>query len=849
LSYRNIIRSAVSAKRYFAALTFVWLTTEALAQQGQQEETGGAAELEWVLREDLPSDLLTQCPRSCSGMYLEEQRSHAAMDINPGEADIEIVSNLSEVDGEAGIATMEGSVELIQGWRSVEAESIRILQDENRIEMDGGIRMREPGMLITGGSASIENSSQAMEFTDAEFVLHDLGVRGTADEVGRDAEGRFYVLNATYSTCEPGEDSWSLTASEIAIDQNQLFATAKNMVIRVGDVPIFYAPWFSFPVGEGRKTGLLYPRLSRSTENGLDVAQPIYLNLAPNRDMTVTPRYIEKRGVGLELETRFLGEHHFSQINMAYLPDDQVGSGGNGENKDRWLIGLDSQANLGWSESVISYNQVSDINYFDDLGSAAEHVNTDIHLRQFASLSRNSDSWLVTMSALRYQNLSDDLLETYRELPNFSLDGDFQTADFNWQLNHQLVNFGHPLDDALNTAPLLQADADGTWVTGQRASLDYSVSRDFRMPWGRAEAELISMYRFYELDEALAGYQDSSPQNQANGVRLFSELNFERRAELFGQEWIQSVQPAIQYLNIDAQSQSEIPIFDTRRASPSYSGLFRSNQFVGGDRISDANQVTLGLTSRLIDPVHGNQVARFSIGQAFYLESRKVYANELIQLGLDEPEAYAINDPIYLLAVEREEALSELTRNQSNLITEAEFRLSSEWILTTDTHLNTSSNSIERGHLNFSYLSDDRLSAINLGYRFVEENSNYIDLNEDRLIQSSELFEGNTSQYDLSGLYVINSNWVVMARWQQDLALDRSLEKLIGARYDSCCWSIGLYWRDWLRRDEDVLIPQTELEQDNGIFISFELKGLAGLGQGIENLLEEGIPGYNRETF
>lgn len=827
-------------------LVLLWLSAESVAQLDQP---AGAAELEWVLRKDLPAELLADCPRSCSGMYVEESRTHAAIDINPGEADIEIVSDLSEVDGEEGVATMAGSVELVQGWRSVEAESIRILQDENRIEMDGGIRMREPGMLITGGSASIENSSQAMEFRDAEFVLHGLGVRGTADEVGRDEEGRFYVLNATYSTCEPGEDSWSLSASEIAIDQNQIFATARNMVIKVGDVPIFYAPWFSFPVGEGRKTGLLYPRLSRSTENGLDVAQPIYLNLAPDRDMTITPRYIEKRGVGIELETRFLGENYFSQINTAFLAKDEVGSGGDGEKKDRWLVGLNSQANLGWSEAFVDYNQVSDVNYFDDLGSAAEEVNTDIHLRQFGGLSRNSESWLLAMSVLRYQNLSDDQLETYRELPNLSVDGDFQTAGFNWQLNHQLVNFGHPLDDALNTAPLLQADAEGSWVTGQRAGLDYSLSKDFRMPWGQAEAELIAMYRFYELDEALAGYQDSSPQNQANGIRLFSELNFERRTQLFGQEWIQSVQPAIQYLNVDAQSQSEIPVFDTRRASPSYSGLFRNNQFVGGDRISDANQVTLGLTSRLIDPVHGNQVARFSIGQAFYLEDRKVHVSELIQLGLAEPETYATNDPLYLLALEREEALDELARKQSNLITEAEFRLSSEWILTTDAHVNTSSNSIERGHLNFSYLSDDRLSAINLSYRFVEESSTYIDTNEDTLIQSSELFEGNTSQYDLSGLYVVNSNWVVMARWQQDLALDRPLEKLVGARYDSCCWSLGLYWRDWLRRDEDVLIPQTDLQQDNGIFISFELKGLAGLGQGIENLLEEGIPGYNRETF
>lgn len=830
----------------FAGLVFALFSPAPFAQEAPAV---GAAELEWVRRENLPPELLQECARSCSGMYVELPRSYAGVTTDPSHANLEVISDLSEVDGDGSIATMQGNVELTQGWRSVEADSVRILQAEDRIEMSGNIRLREPGMLITGRSASIKNNSQAMEFSEAEFVLHNLGVRGTAEEVGRDPDGRFYVLNATYSTCEPGEDSWSLSASEIAIDENQLFATAKNMVIRVGQVPIFYAPWFAFPVGEGRQSGLLYPQLSRSSENGLDLAQPIYLNLAPNRDMTITPRYIEKRGTGIEIETRFLGEKYFNQANIAYLPDDRGGTNGSREGKDRWLVGLDNQYNWGWSQTSLDYNQVSDVDYFDDLGSASEEINTNFNLRQFANITGDTDHWVISLSALRYQNLGEDLLETYRELPNLSFDAIYQTGSFDWELRHQFVNFNHPLDDGLGSAPLLQADQEGTWVTGQRAGLDYSLSRNFFMPWGQLEAEVLGMHRSYSLDAPLAGYQDSNPQIGAAGVRIFSEISFERRAQLFGSEWIQTIQPAIQYLNLDAQSQSDIPVFDTREATPSYSSLFRTNRFMGGDRIGDANQITLGVSGRLIDPVHGNQVARFGIGQTFYLEDREVYASELIQLGLGDPNTYATDDPLYLLAVETKDAIEELSRNQSNLIAESEFRLSSEWILTTDVHLDTSNNKIERGHLNFSYLADDKLSAFNLGYRFVAESTEFIDINSDNLIQSTELFEGNTSQYDLSGLKAINTNWVLMARWQQDIALGRSVEKLIGARYDSCCWSIGFFWRDWLRRDDDVLLPQTELQQDNGIFISFELKGLAGLGQGIENLLENGIPGYNRETF
>ncbi len=815
----------------------------------QQEQASGAAALEWVTRENLSPELLASCPRSCSGMYLEQQRDYENVDLDPRTASIEVISDLSEIGGSDNIATMEGNVELTQGWRSVEADQVRILQAEDRIEMLGDIRMREPGMLITGRAASIESSSQALQFDEAEFVLHDIGVRGTADEVGRDANGRFYILNATYSTCEPGQDNWSLSASEISIDENQLFATARNMTIRIGKVPVFYAPWFAFPVGEGRQTGMLYPSVSHSTDNGLDVTQPVYLNLAPNFDMTLAPRYIENRGSGLEVEARYLNQRSLNQINTALLPDDKGGANNSRTGKDRWLLGIAHQGDWGFPQSFVDYNQVSDTDYFEDLGSAITEVDTRTYLKQFGQVSADTEHWYMSASLLRYQTIADDLVDSYRELPSLSFNGDYQWAGLNWKLNHQLVNFDHPLNNALNSAPLLQGDADGTWITGQRAGFDYSLEEQFSVPWGKLDAEVLSMLRLYQLDNSVAGYQDSSPQIQAGGIRLYSEVNFERRAELFGSRWIQSLEPSIQYLNVDAQSQNNIPVFDTRAASPSYSGLFRTNRFMGGDRISDANQITLGITGRLIDPVQGNQVARFSLGQTFYLEDREVHANELIQLGLGDPSTFPTDQPLYLLALETQEELEELTRDRSNLIAEAELRLSSEWIFTTDAHLNTSSSNFERGHINFSYLGSDDLSAFNVGYRYASDLTTFSDINGDNFIQSEELFNGNTSQYDVSGVKAVNENWTLVARWQQDIALDRALETLVGARYDTCCWSTGLYWRQWLRRDDDVLVPQSDLEQDSGIFISFELKGLAGVGQGIESLLEIGIPGYNRETF
>lgn len=814
-----------------------------------QETAVGAAELEWVERDKLSPQQLANCPRSCDGMYVETPRTYEGIELHPNDASLEVESDLTEVDGTGNTAAMIGSVELTQGWRSVEANSVKIIRDQNRIEATGDIRMREPGLLITGQTAAIDNTSGALEFEKAEFVLHELGVRGTASEVGRDESGSFYILNATYSTCEPGEDSWTLSASEILIDEDQIFATARNMVIRVGSVPILYAPWFAFPVGEGRQSGLLYPEISNSGDAGLDYAQPYYWNISPNQDMTITPRYLQKRGTAVAIEHRILGQSYYNQINLAFLSDDRGGDELSYVGEDRWRASWLNNKDFGWSDLEVDYNRVSDIEYFDDLGRPSQQINTETYLRQYAALSKSLESWDITLSALRYQRLAEDLTNSYRQLPNISFNGNYRTGDFNWQLDHQLVNFDHQQDQSFGSAPILQADEDGTWVTGQRAALDYSLSRSFQMLWGTSEAALLSFFRSYELDEALAGYSNTNPEIRANGVRLSTELNFERSVSIFDSDWIQSLQPRIQYLIIDTESQNEIPIFDTREATSSYSGLFRTNRFVGGDRVGDANQVTLGLTSHFIDPEHGHQVARFSIGQSFFLENRKVHANEIIQLGLADPDSYADDDPLRLLALESQSAIERLNRNQSDIIAETEFRLNSEWSMTTSAEVDTSNSKISRGHLNFSYLADDRLSAFHFGYQFVEETTDFIDINNDNLIQSTELFQGDTSQYDVSGHRGIGNNWTLMARLQQDVALGRAIDRLVGVRYDSCCWSVGFFWRDWLRRDEDVLVPQTDLRQDNGIFISFELKGLAGVGQGIENLLENGIPGYNRETF
>lgn len=808
----------------------------------------GAAELDWVPRDQLTPELLAQCPRACDGMYVEPERDYPGIDTPPGSAPLDVVSDLSQVEGEEGVARMQGHVELTQGWRSVEANSVTVLQQENRIEMSGDIRLREPGMLITGGAASIDNSTEAMQFDEAEFVLHNLGVRGTAGEIGRDASGRFYVLNATYSTCEPGDTDWSLTASEIRIDQDNLFATARNMTIRAGNIPVFYAPIFAFPVGEGRKSGLLYPVISLSNDNGLDVTQPYYLNLAPNYDLTLAPRAIEKRGVALELEARYLTSNAYQTFSGSFLPNDQGGASKNQVGENRHFVQYDQEGRWGNYFSEIDYNQVSDVDYFEDLGTATLEPQNQTYLRQNFELQRLTPHWSLGSQILIYQTLAEDLTPSYKELPRLTATGNYDFWDLQWQFGHEWAYFEHPDDELVNAAPLLRADDQGSWLTGSRLSFNYSVEKGFYMPWGPVELEWLEHYRSYSLDAPLAGRNQNNPDAAASALRAETSMRLERSATLFDHDWIQTLEPRVQYLSVQASRQDDIPLFDTGLSTASWDGLFRNNRFIGGDRIGDVHRVSLGLSTRLEDPQTGLEKASLRIGQAFYLEERQVHGSALLELNPGDPTQYAADDPLRLLAENAVEELDQLSSSRSPLIAETTFRINPQWSVSSALHLDTGNNQLQQGHLNLGYLSSDQLSALALGYRFADESPVYNDTNRDGLIQATELFTGNTNQYELAGMYALDERWTIYSRWNVDAALSRSLETLVGARYDDCCWSVSLVWRRWLKRDDDVVTPQTDLKHDSGIFISFQLKGLAGVGTRIESMLENSIPGYRAES-
>lgn len=760
--------------------------------------------LDWVDEAALSEEQKQSQADGCCGRYVEPPRDYPDAELNPDDAPLRASSTSTEAQD--NVATMKGDVEISQGYRQVRSDTAILNQDERTATLKGNVQLREPGLLMLGKEAHFNLDSGELAVDDATWVFHEAAIRGTAGTVARQEDGMIFIDNATYTTCEPGNNTWTMASSNIAIDPQTGIATAKHVRIKVKDVPIIYLPWIRYPVDGRRASGLLFPEISFSDGNGLDYAQPIYLNLAPHYDATITPRYIQERGEMLELELRHLSRVTETTLGGAWLADDDGGDVKVDpitqikplQGEDRWVASVDHRGGIGerWG-STIDYTKVSDEDYFRDIGNATLEVRSQSHLKQFAGLDYRTSHWGLGISATEYQNIINNTDEQYQQLPRVQANGEYRiqagAQDILVNLNNQFTVFDHN---------------DKTRVTGDRLRSDYAVTLDKQWLWGYFRPTLKLKHLSYDLDDPLAPGGDDGPSTTVPVGIIDTGLFFERTSSLFG-EHTQTLEPRIYYLHAKSEDQSDNPDFDTDELTFSYQQLFRDERFSGGDRISDAEQVTVALTTRLIDADTGIERLHASIGQIFYLDDREVALN---YSGTNQ----------------------ELHRNDSDLAAEFGALLNKRWRFQSDILYNDDSDQVNKGSFSLRYRGNNK-ARFNASYRYTREDPRFV---------GGEEFDTNIEQADLSAYLPISRRWSLMARWNQDITNNRELEVFGGIEYNSCCWRAAIIARHWLDRDDDLLIPEEELEYDDGIFLQIQLKGLAGTGGTLDSILSDGIYGY-----
>ncbi len=645
--------------------------------------------------------------------------------------------------------------------QQLRADMLSYRVDVETLRAEGSVRYQDQQMALQASQAEARLGADETDLEQARFQLREGTANGEALSVRRHAQ-QTDMTGVIFSSCDPADRSWAIEASKLTLDHEEGIGTARDFKLRLGQVPVFYLPYAQFPIDERRKSGFLAPAIGYNNVEGLDLSLPYYFNLAPNYDATLTPRLVTQRGLLLGGEGRYLDWRQHGEYYAAVLPSDRI------EDRDRWRYRFRHFLSLGptWSFHADA-QRVSDDRYFEDFGDSLANSAQSVLGSQMALSGRGLD-WQAGVLLEDFQLIDPsqpDQIDPYRRLPRIYYDGRFR----------------HPAGWRYGVAADLSYFDRAEGVTGSRLDLWPYLGWRGERPWGFVEPRLAYRYTHYDLD---SGRGD--PSRALPVASLDAGLIFERPLNWGDRPMRQTLEPRAFYLYVPERDQSELPIFDSARLDFSYAQLFRYNRFTGADRMSDANQLTLGVTSRFIDDNTGAERASVSIGQVRYFDPPEV----------ELPDIQPVN------------------RSGSVLVSEISYSPTDRWRLSLAQQWDPE-------------FEKTRLNSLRATYQF----------GAGGIASARYLYRsGEIEQLDIGGVIPLNERWKLIGRFNYSLRDNRSFETLAGFEYRDCCYAVRLISRRYLR--------SAGFDRQSGIYLELELTGLGRLGRKTGDLLERAILGY-----
>jgi LPS-assembly protein len=750
---------------------------------------------------------------------------------------IHIDAGGAKVDAD-GHAELSDRVEVSQDGRTVSADSMNYDYNTGKIAVAGAVDFEDPRLRLKSDTGTYDTIGGAT-FDQANFQILDRNGRGVAREMAVQPDGQVQLDQVRYTTCPVGNEDWMLQASSIDLDTNDQTGVGRHVLMRFKDVPIFYTPYISFPLGDERKSGLLFPAIGHSSTNGYQLEIPYYFNLAPNYDATLTPGILSARGVQLGAEFRYLTASSHGTLDGNFLPNDKQ------THSDRDYFHITDTTDLSRGLRFdADLAGVSDINYFSDfaVGSEASSVT---YLERRAEVLYYDDVWRVRGQLQNYQTIDFDVPDysrPYSRVPRITAEGLFPLANT-------------PLEFAL--------DGEATYFlrgvgpTGVRVSAQPELRWSSRGPGYFFEPAVGYYFTQYDLrdadmnDPALTRSEPGTPTRTLPYARLDTGLVFERDAGSSGQR-SETLEPRMVYSYVPYRNQDELPIFDSGLPDLNLTELFRTNRYVGDDRIGDANQFAVGLTTRLFDQNTGAQYLSATIGQIRYVSIPRVTLPEWylqsvagVPLGFMQPVnpqgtpgtilpglplQYSLGLPGQYTTLPQVKAQAllpgQVAENfpASDVVTEVSLTAFKHVNVNVDYQVNPYTWQTGKTEIILQYHPDPG-KVVNLAYRYQE---------------------GILKDYDGSFAWPIAGHFNAVGRWVYSLfdsvtpGLHQTIEQLAGIEYKSCCYRIQLVQRRYLSART---VTGTQ-GLDTSIALQLELTGLSSVGKPADTFLQQEIKGY-----
>ena len=603
-----------------------------------------------------------------------------------------------------------------------------------------------------------DNSEQMAEKEHTPVEAVHAGLRGEAQKIFFEGVDRQRLTTAAITSCRMGQDSVYIKASELVLDHATGVGVGTNMSVRFFGVPIFYFPKASFPINGERKTGFLFPSIGSIEESGTVVEVPYYINIAENRDATITMRYLSDRGVQIRGEYRYLGENYDGIFRGEALPGDDVFG------DDRSAFSLDHTHRFGqdnnW-EARVDLQDVSDTDYLDDFANSVGLSSTSF-LDQRAEVRYRDSVYRFDASVVDYVSVDPDLNEAnepFARLPRvrFSAENPRGVMDpLKFGIDTELVNFDHPSDTRIN---------------GTRIDATPYISLPMEAVYGFVTPKLALRHTSYSLDNVDPG-DPESPSRTVPVFSIDSGIAFERPTAWGGREHYQTLEPRLYYVYADEENQDDIPRFDTGGGNlNNISNFYRDNRFFGADRVEDANRITLGLTSRVIDSDNGQERMKAEVAQIFFLDDRDVTLREG-----EDPE----------------------TEDRSDLLASIRANLNEYWEVGSSITYNPEESEMDRLRIDTTYERDSR-RKFSMDYSYRRGTTT------------------DTEQITFDAYLPLAKKWQLSLSDTYDIEEGENRALAWGITYDACCWAARVSGQQRQKRDGD---------EESSIFFTLELKDL-----------------------
>jgi len=679
---------------------------------------------------------------------------------------------------------VKGSAEVRRNTVVIKADALHYDQDTDMADAYGQVRMNNNGTTFAGPEAHMRVDSSEGFMTAPKYHFNVTGGSGSAERVDLLDNERSVFTKGTYTACACADDpAWYIKGSEFDFDTGADEGVAHNGVLFFQGVPVFASPWLSFPLSGERRSGILPPTFSLSSTNGFELSVPYYFNIAPNRDLTVTPRIISKRGVQLQSTFRYLSPTYSGSISGEFLPDDRL------TKTNRYALYIQHNQNFGNGfGGYIYYNKVSDNTYPEDLSSSVNQFmnGTQLLYQQEAGLTYNNGPWSVLAREQHWQTLTPSVAPYGRE-PQLNVKySKYNVGGFDFGAEADYTNFH------ITTADLTE---------GQRVVFNPYVSYSVVGPGYFVTPKVQWHFASYNLRNISSDVPVGTPKNFTESIPTLSfdtGLIFDRSVRLFGEDYIQTLEPRLYYVYTPYRNQESAPLFDTAESDFGLAEIFTPNTFVGNDRIADANRLTAAITTRFINPATGDERARFVIAQQYYFQDQRV------TLLPNQTSTQATH---------------------SDLIAGASLKLGAGFASETAFQYNADNNQLVKTSVGFGF-SPATGKVLNVAYRYTRANTT--------------LENQPINQVLVSGQWPLTHRVFGVGRFNYDLGGHRIVDGLVGLQYDADCWTLGV----GIQRYANGVNTSAQQQSSTRFLAQLTFKGLSSVDNGLILAFRSSVAGY-----